>query len=171
MPAPKGNQFWKVRTTIGREKLFESPESLWEAACQYFQWVEDNPLYEDKLVTFQGEATHEPVAKMRAMTNEGLCLFLDIDSQTLTNYGSRQGYEAYFGIVEKIKAVIKDQKFSGAAADLLNPNIIARDLGLADKSDHTSSDGSMSPKDADINIHLDPKEAANAYRELMQDDD
>ena len=38
-----------------------------------------------------------------------------------------------------------NQKFMGAAADLLNANIISRDLGLADKKDHTSSDGSMTP--------------------------
>jgi hypothetical protein len=31
--------------------------------------------------------------------------------------------------------VILDQKFTGAAADLLNPNIIARDLGLTDKKE------------------------------------
>jgi hypothetical protein len=33
---------------------------------------------------------------------------------------------------------------------MLNPAIIARDLGLADKKDHTSSDGSMSPKESPI---------------------
>jgi hypothetical protein len=32
-----------------------------------------------------------------------------------------------------------EQKFSGAAAGLLNPNIIARDLGLADKSEIAST--------------------------------
>jgi hypothetical protein len=42
--------------------------------------------------------------------------------------------------------VIYEQKFTGAAADLLNPNIIARDLGLADKQDHQSSDGTMTPQ-------------------------
>ena len=44
--------------------------------------------------------------------------------------------------------MIYEQKFTGAAAGLLNPNIIARDLGLADKTDHASSDGSMSPQPA-----------------------
>ena len=39
---------------------------------------------------------------------------------------------------------------AGAAADLLNPNIIARDLGLKDVAthEHTSPDGSMTPKSA-----------------------
>lgn len=73
-----GNKFWLVRSSHGRKPIFETPDDLWNAACEYFQWVEENPLYEDRLVTFQGSATHEPVAKMRAMTIAGLCLFLDI---------------------------------------------------------------------------------------------
>ncbi len=48
-------------------------------------------------------------------------------------------------IVAKAEEVIYSQKFAGAAADLLNANIISRDLGLADKTDHTSSDGSLAP--------------------------
>ena len=37
--------------------------------------------------------------------------------------------------------IIRTQKFAGAAADLLNANIIARDLGLADKNEVTGKDG------------------------------
>lgn len=33
----------------------------------------------------------------------------------------------------RVEQIIRQQKFEGAAAELLNPNIIARDLGLADK--------------------------------------
>ena len=38
------------------------------------------------------------------------------------------------------------QKFTGASANMLNANIIARDLGLTDKKDLTSSDGTMATK-------------------------
>ena len=145
MVAPKGNQFWKARTTYGREKLFSSPEILWDAACEYFQWCVDNPLYEDKVSLYKGIPTHDTVEKMRAMTLQGLCLFLGIDKQTLNNYGSKEQYQDYFAVVKQIKDTIFEQKFTGAAADLLNSNIIARDLGLADKQDHTSSDNSMTP--------------------------
>lgn len=140
MAAPKGNKFWKARTKHGRDKIFASAEALREACIEYFEWVEANPLWEDKLVTFQGSATHEPVAKMRAMTLDGLCLFLDIGDSTWANW--RQDKD-FLGIVEWAEKVIRSQKFSGAAADLLNPNIIARDLGLSDKSiqEHTGKDG------------------------------
>ena len=43
MAAPKGNQFWKIRSRHGRTKLFETPELLWEAATEYFEWCEANP--------------------------------------------------------------------------------------------------------------------------------
>ena len=44
MAAPKGNQFWKLRSKHGRDKLFTTPELLWEAACEYFEWIDENPL-------------------------------------------------------------------------------------------------------------------------------
>jgi DNA-packaging protein gp3 len=132
MAAPKGNQFWKARSKHGRDLIWSDPEKLWESCIEYFEWVEANPLWEDKLVTFQGGATHEPIAKMRAMTIDGLCLFLDIDHKTWGKYRDR---EDFVPVVTRAENVIRSQKFAGAAADLLNANIIARDLGLADKSE------------------------------------
>lgn len=137
--APKGNRFWEARTKHGRDKLFASSDALWEACCEYFQWVEDNPLWENKVAQFQGGVVDMPVAKMRAMTVQGLCLFLDIDRTTW--YEWRKQENDFSNIVTRAEEVIYSQKFAGAAADLLNANIIARDLGLADKSsmDHTTA--------------------------------
>lgn len=142
-----GNQFWKARTKVGRPRLFEDAAALWEACCEYFEWVEANPLYEMKAFSYQGEVTQEPVAKMRAMTIGGLCIFLDIDETTWRDWRTSDDFSP---ITSKVERVIRDQKFAGAAADLLNPNIIARDLGLSDKAaiEHTSPDGSMTPKDS-----------------------
>ena len=134
MPAPKGNQFWKARTKHGRDKLFASHEALWEACQEYFQWVEENPLYEDKVSFFQGVASHEPMAKMRAMTIGGLCIFLDIDESTWFAWRKDDDFSK---VVTRTESIIRAQKFEGASADLLNPNIIARDLGLADKKEVT----------------------------------
>ena len=143
MAAPTGNQFWKVRSSHGRDRLFASSESLWEACTEYFEWVEANPLLEMKPFAYQGVVVQEPVAKMRAMTLGGLCIFLDIDDVTWRRW---REVDDFCTIVSRVEKIIYEQKFTGAAADLLNPSIIARDLGLADKQDLTSSDGSMSPK-------------------------
>lgn len=138
MAAPKGNKFWEARSRHGRTPIFESPEMLWEAALDYFQWVEDNPLWEDKITSYQGEVTHEPVAKMRAMTEASFCIFADMSRPAWENYCKKEGF---LSVCNRIKTLIREQKFSGAAADLLNPNIIARDLGLADRQEHTGAGG------------------------------
>nr|WP_282557261.1 DNA-packaging protein [Providencia heimbachae] len=132
MAAPKGNRFWEARSSHGRKPIFEKPEQLWEACCEYFEWVEDNPLNETKAFAFQGVVTKETLPKMRAMTISGLCLFLDIDRSTWLVYKAR---EDFFTITTRAEEIIYDQKFSGAAADLLNANIIARDLGLKDRQE------------------------------------
>lgn len=136
MAPPKGNQFWKMRAKHGRDKLFASPELLWEACCEYFEWVAANPLWESKAFAFQGVVTIEQLPKMRAMTLDGLTLFLDIDRRT---WNAWRDQEDFSEVVMKADQVIREQKFAGAAADLLNPNIIARDLGLTEKTsnEHT----------------------------------
>lgn len=131
--APKGNQFWKARSSHGRNPIFKNSEELWGACVEYFEWIEDNPLTAAELVKYQGEANLTYVPKMRAMTVEGLCLFLDIGYQTWRDYAGREDFSE---VVTRAEAVIREQKFTGAAAEMLNPNIIARDLGLRDKQDH-----------------------------------
>lgn len=131
MAAPKGNRFWEARSSHGRNPKFESPEALWAACCEYFEWVEANPLYEVKAFAFHGVVTQESLPKIRAMTISGLCIFLDITRQT---WGTFRAMEGFSDITTRAEEIIYDQKFSGAAADLLNANIIARDLGLKEQS-------------------------------------
>jgi len=138
MAAPKGNRFWEMRSSHGRKPIFATPEDLWDAACQYFQWVDENPLLEYKPFAFQGDVTVEAVPKMRAMTIGGLCIFLDISQQGWAEYRAKEGFSE---ITTRVDEIIRDQKFTGAAAELLNPNIIARDLGLRDKQEFSGPDG------------------------------
>ena len=139
---PKGNRFWEARSSHGRKPKFASPEILHSACMEYFEWVEENPLYEAKAFAYQGQVTVEYLPKMRAMTIAGLCLFLDIDNSTWFDYKAKPDFS---NVCEAVEKAMYQQKFTGASADLLNASIIARDLGLADKQDLTSSDGSMSP--------------------------
>lgn len=131
MGAPKGNQFWMQRSKHGRDKIFETPIHLWEAACEYFEWCEENPLIE---VDYRGKDLEQvEIPKMRAFTWQGLELFVDI--HRLKDYKSNPEYKDFSPVIEQIEKIIYNQKFSGAAAGFLNPNIIARDLGLVDKKD------------------------------------
>jgi hypothetical protein len=138
MPAPEGNSFWRVRSSHGRKPIFASPQELEDACEEYFEWVEANPLKEAKPFCHQGVVTIAELPKMRAMTLDGLCIFLDIDRVTWRNYCAR---EDFITVTARVEDIIRTQKFAGAAADLLNANIIARDLGLADKSEFAGKDG------------------------------
>lgn len=143
MAAPKGNQFWLARSSHGRNPKFGSAEALWEACQEYFQWVEDNPLQEEKGFAFQGKVTKVKFDKMRAMTLEGLQDFLDIHHSTWAAWREHKDFSA---VTTRSERAIYRQKFEGASADLLNANIIARELGLADKQE---SDVSVTVKVVD----------------------
>ena len=128
MAAPQGNQFWKQRSKHGRDKLFESPDILWEEAQKCFEWCDLNPLVE---YDYKGkDADKVTYDKMRAYTWEGLELYLGITS--LRDYKNNENYKDFQQVITRIGKIIYTQKFEGAAAGFLNPNIIARDLGLRD---------------------------------------
>lgn len=138
MAAPKGNKFWEIRSKHGRNPIFASADDLWKACCEYFEWVEANPLQEAKAFAYEGVVTMADLPKMRAMTLNGLCVFLDVDRRTWDNY---RGREDFGPVCARVDAVIREQKFTGAAAGLLNPVIIARELGLADKQELSGPEG------------------------------
>ena len=157
MAAPKGNEFWKLRSKHGRDKLFATPEILWEAACEYFKWVEENPLFEEKGFAYQGIVTRQEFAKMRAMTMAQLCFFLHTNESYFRNFklnieGKEDPMSLEFStVIHDIETIIRTQKFQGAAAELLNPNVIAQDLGLANKQEITFD------KEPKIEIYVDSK--------------
>lgn len=137
MAATKGNRFWELRSKHGRNKTFSTPEMLWESACEYFKWCEDNPLIE---VDYRGKDLQEvEIPKMRAFTMKGLCIFLECDESFLRVLRSTQ--KDFLTVLDRISSVIYTQKLTGAAAGFLNANIIARDLGLKEQVDTTTRIG------------------------------
>lgn len=145
-----GNRFWEARSSHGARPKFSNADDLWAACCEYFDWNESSPLHEAKAFAYEGVVTVEPLPKMRAMTIAGLCMFLDVEESTWREW--RKSRSDLSAVISRAEAVIYRQKFEGASAGLLVPNIIARDLGLADKQDHTSSDGTMTPPKSDRDL-------------------
>jgi len=139
MGAP-GNRFWEMRSSHGRKPIFATPDDLWNACCEYFAWVEENPLWENKVAQFQGGVVDMPCAKARVMTLTGLCLFIDISMDAWQNYRKR---DDFIVVCANAETTIREQKFAGASAGLFNPMIIARDLGLkeATSQEITGKDG------------------------------
>ena len=162
MAAPKGNQFWKKRSKHGRDKLFTSPELLWEACEQYFRWCVNNPLieleqiknpprpYKDREGEWVTPSQFVELPKMRAFTIQGLCRFLNCNSLWFNQFEDSLKSEEkqndplnkdFSEILTRVREIIYEQKFTGAAAGFLNPTIIARDLGLRDKTELSGPGG------------------------------
>jgi hypothetical protein len=127
---PKINKWWwEWRTTLPLTRIMNEPKSLWQAAEEYFDFVSNNPMQEQKVFHHQGEITKTGADKMRVMSIDGFCIFLDIIPSTWYQMRKKEEFAA---TCSKIESVIKAQKFAGAAADLFNANFIARDLSLMD---------------------------------------
>lgn len=155
MPAPLRNKFWTMRSSHGRKPKFTSSVKLMAACEEYFEWVQANPLTEYKQYHHQGQLTNGLIPKMRAMTVKGLCIFLDIAENTWLNYSNpEKANKDFLRVTTRVREIIDTQKFEGAAADLLNPNIIARDLGLKDSRELSGPD--------DGPIEIDYAESARA---------
>lgn len=142
-PFKFGNQQWRRRKVTGAPRKYTSNQQLWNDCVGYFEWVEANPLLEDNTSSYQGTTTHHTVSRMRAMSVQGLCLHIGTNSGVW--YDWRKNRPDLKDAITAAEDVIRCQKFEGAAAGFLNASIVSRDLGLADKTDHTSSDGSMAP--------------------------
>jgi len=134
-----GNRFWEARSSAGPKPKFADPESLWSACLEYFDWNASNPLHEAKAFSYEGLVTVQAMPVMRAMTIGGLCIFLDIEQSTWREW--RESRSDLSAVITRAEEIIRTQKFEGASANLLNPNIIARDLGLSDKTELTGKDG------------------------------
>lgn len=154
MSAPKGNEYYLLRSKSGRNTDY-NPEELRQKANEYFSWVLENPLKEETLIsrpwteylvdkdgepiylkdkTTQRTIQHShkivEVNKMRPFTLQGFCNFAEISIQTFYNYEKK---EDFLEVIRGIRGIVENQQLEGAAAGFLNPNIIARKLGLVDK--------------------------------------
>lgn len=158
MAAPEGNQFWKLRSKHGRDKLFETPELMWEAACEYFESIDSSPYIklEAKTVNigdYQSEIAMAKLPVMKPYTIQGLCRYLDCNTVYFNQFKDNlketdPHYKGFSQILTRIREIIYEQKFSGAASGFFNANIIARDLGLADKKELDKKVTKLNFKDA-----------------------
>ena len=133
-------------TGRGRSRTFETPDDLRESCLAYLAWADANPLYEEKHFCAQGQILTAEIKKPRAVTIVGLCLFLGIHRHTWQNYRISEEFDL---VCDEIEDRMKQYKFENAVAGLMNPTLIARDIGLVDKQeiDLSSKDGTMSPKE------------------------
>lgn len=163
-----GNEWWKARSRHGRFPVFEpTPEGrqkLAEACEDYFAWNRDNPLIEAKLVSYEGASSLEEVPKMRALSINGLCIFIDVAYKTWKDW--RTTRPDLGPVIAWAEECIRLQKFEGAAGGFLNPTIIARDLGLADRQEVSGPGGGPVQQ---VTTEMTAQEAADLYARTRDD--
>ena len=131
MPFESRNEFWKLRSKHGRDRIITDPDALWESACEYFSEVTNNPLIE---IDFKGkDADQVEYPRPRPFQKDMLALFCDVDWRTIE--ALKKVNHDFMQVVTRIEQIISSQKFEGAVSGFFNPLIIARDLGLTEKSE------------------------------------
>lgn len=139
MPAPIGNEFWKLRSKHGRNRLFESPELLWEAACEYFEWCNSSPWISSKKKK-KGEDYEETEESPteRPYTITGLLFYIGASYGYWTE-AKKNSSEDFLNIMARIEQVIQTQQFEGALVGAYSHNLVARLNGLSDKQEVNST--------------------------------
>ena len=140
MAAPKNNKYWENRKKHGREKAIKTPKELWDLACDYFQWCDENPLYSyEPIKSGKNAGKLLPFPLGRPYTWSGLDDYLYSKGviKSLDQYKENRDdrYKDFVDIITRIEKIIYTQKFEGASVGIFNSNIIARDLGLTDKKE------------------------------------
>lgn len=147
MAAPKGNEFWRKAKNFARPRKYTAQE-LWEKACDYFESCDNSPWMKVEqlrkpIVTTNDKGEEETITTVELPTQKpytigGFCIFCGCSrhwwNELRTNSQSPDKQE-YLEVMTRIEDIIYTQKFEGAAVGAFNANIIARDLGLADKKE------------------------------------
>ena len=154
----KGNKAWERRSRHGIEKTIKSAKLLLDAFNDYHDWCVDNPLVEIKpMVVSDGKGEGSSVDKVevnriRAMTLAGFCVFMGTNrqywgtfkAQLKVNGNTTETEVSDFNkVIRFIEDAMFQQKFEAAAAGLLKENLIARELGLADKTENKNENTNM----------------------------
>lgn len=145
----QGNEWWRLRSKHGRDKLFTSPQLLKEAAEEYFKYIDEHPDHMVKPMVVSnggGEGSSVDMVKVpvkQPYTIQGLCGYLDCSTAYFRM--AKQKWDKikdadYFTVIAEIEDRIFNQQYSGAAGGHFNANIIARALGLVDRQDITTSE-------------------------------
>jgi hypothetical protein len=143
MPAPKGNEYWKFAEKHGRGFKY-TPDALWKEALDYFDYMSTS-VWNKKEAIKSGDmaGTLIDIPTQTPLSIETFCLFADISHKTFLNYNSgEEPYKEFLQVTTRIRGVIESNQFEGATVGAYNPNIIARKLGLGDK---TILEGSEKP--------------------------
>lgn len=148
MAAPKGNQFWKIRSKHGRDKLFESPELLLQSAYEYFEWCTENPWITTKNTssssTICSSNTTEEKPTARPFSKGGFYIYIGCSTSWFNEF-KRTANKDFLLVLEEIENIIETQQWEGAVIGTFKENIIARTLGLKEQTENNNINHNSKP--------------------------
>lgn len=145
MTAPKGNQFWKLRSKHSKKAIFESPQILSATASEYFEWCDKHSWYKQEAVKSGSECGRIiDIPIRRPYSLSGLCAYLGCSQSYLYKFKKKCTTE-FAETIEQIENIIETQQFEGVVVGIFNTSIIARKLGLREQADITTT-GEMTLK-------------------------
>jgi hypothetical protein len=126
--------------------VFKSPIQVIEGFKEYATWVENNPLSRPEQNRqpakrrIKGEDFDDPdtivnVLVPRPMSIWSFAIFIGVTRECLYTYAKDQGYEDYHETLNFIFDMIKNQQYEQAAIGNYKENIVARAIGLSDKTE------------------------------------
>lgn len=122
---------------MGKKKYIETPKLLMDYFYQYCDFVHKTPLFENVFHQRSGEVMQVP--RQRPLTWIGFenWLYNQKIICDLSKYeqNDREAYTNYLPTIARIKDMIYQNKFDGAAVNLFNPSFIGKDIGLIEKTD------------------------------------
>lgn len=150
----RGNKFWKLRSKHGKDKLFGDPVLLWDEACAYWEWCDGAPWMRPELVKYQGYAEEYSVPLGRPYSLDGLTVYLGVagsyfrsakkNLQTKVEEGKATDTEVLLlEAIELIETVTRTQNLEGAAVNVFNANIMARQHSLAETINQNNTGDSV----------------------------
>lgn len=120
---------------MGRVKLFETSEQIWNAFCEYEKWVKINPRKRMQFVGKDGDKVWEELE--RPLTLEGFEEYCLENYSDVHNYmdNTEGRYEDYKAICSRIKKAIRCDQIEGGLVGQYNPSITQRLNNLVDKTE------------------------------------
>lgn len=145
-----GNQFWRLRTKHGRDKIFGDAAVLLAEAHAYFDWCDRHPWNKVELVKYQGDSVEAEVPLGRPYTVDGLMSYLGVSGgyfraakrhlrEKIEKQKETPADLEILDAIEMIEQTIRTQQIEGAAVGVFSANLVARINGLADNTNVSSS--------------------------------
>lgn len=133
--APKGNEFWKLRSKHGRDRIIESPEVMLDAVHEFLELKENTYLDKPEMIRGGEMAGTQVNVKIKDYpTLSELAHFLGF--MTLKSWRDYKERDGFLTVITYAEEIISNWKLKGTAIGVYNHNIVARDLGLVDKKEH-----------------------------------